>query len=512
MKKKLELKAIIVLSAICLIIAALLAGVNALASPIIEDREAQKVAESLKIVVTDDVKGTLDTTPITPLPENAAASVKEMYGVYDGENATAYVFTMQVKGYAGQIYLTVGVTAEGKLMKAVVTADSETHGKADIKTFPDTLAGKTAEEIADAPLVTGATVTSTAIKTAVIDAINTVLGKAPEEEAETLPREESEIESLAKTLSGSDELTNVTPEKLDDVKRIYKAGSKGYVAYAVIISQYGTVETETLIHIGSDGKIKNINKLVWKTSEAMYGYVPPTEEEVNAFYERLVGAGTDSIGSVELVTNATNTSTNLVGAITEALSATDALIKQDLPREESEIIDLAKALAGEGVGITDITPLGKEYVRRLYSLDNGEGYIAYIVVISKNYGTVETETLVSIGNDGKIKGIDKLTWKTSDAIYGYEPPTQEEVDAFYEKIVGKGESWLDEKVNHVTNATNTTGNLFAAIREAIAVAEDTPRECAPDYSARIIGIAVLSAAIVGFVATVIITRKRRNEK
>ena len=61
----------------------------------------------------------------------------------------------------------------------------------------------------------------------------------------------------------------------------------------------------------------------------MYGYEPPVEDVVNEFYGRLPGNSAGTIGDVQLVTNATNTSTNLVKAIKEALKAADAEIAKD---------------------------------------------------------------------------------------------------------------------------------------------------------------------------------------
>jgi hypothetical protein len=157
------------------------------------------------------------------------------------------------------------------------------------------------------------------------------MSKEEEEESAQLPRDEAEIISEAKTLVGSDaELADVTPENMKNTLRVYKAGNSGYVAYTVVISKnYGTVETETLIYVGNNGAIKNVKKLVWKTSDAIYGYVPPTEETVNAFYEKLVGKKASDIKAFEntdLVSNATNTSTGLKSAIIEGLDSVESMV------------------------------------------------------------------------------------------------------------------------------------------------------------------------------------------
>ena len=101
----------------------------------------------------------------------------------------------------------------------------------------------------------------------------------------------------------------------------------------VISEQKGTVETETLVHIGHDAKIIDVEKLTWKTSDAIYGYVPPTPEAVDEFYGRLVGVGTYELhynfmlDGAELVSGATGTSKNLVESLYEALSTVENLNK-----------------------------------------------------------------------------------------------------------------------------------------------------------------------------------------
>ena len=101
----------------------------------------------------------------------------------------------------------------------------------------------------------------------------------------------------------------------------------GYIAHVLVMSTnyVGVVESEALVHIGEDGKIINIKKLAFKTSDAIYGYVPPTEDAINAFYDRLPGNGMGSIDGVDLVTNATNTSGNVIASIKEALGAVNSL-------------------------------------------------------------------------------------------------------------------------------------------------------------------------------------------
>ncbi len=460
---------VVVLTAICIVVAALLGVINMFTAPVIAEAEAQKVYDSFRNVLDGVYE---DAT----VPETAPDTVTAMYKVSDEDgNLLGHVATVTVKGYAGNISVTVGVDSEGKVTKAEVTASSETHGKAGMATYTDNFKGLDAAGVEAVDTFSGATISSTAIRGAILDAVNAVTGVESDDSAEeeTLPKTDDEIIALAKELIGKDvELTNVTPEKTTLVKRMYKAsGSNGYVAYVVAISpNYGTVETETLIHISTTGKIVNTNKLVWKTSDAMYGYVPPTEDVVNEFYGRLPGNTSGTVGSVDLVTNATSTSTRLMDGIKEALAVADTLIKADMPTPEDEIKTLAKELVGKDVDLADVTPDNSVLVKKMYKLGGGNGYIAYVVVISANYGTVETETLIHISNAGKIAGVKKMIWKTSDAMYGYVPPTEEVVNEFYGRLPGNTSGTVGD-VDLVTNATNTSTNLMNGIKEALAAAD-----------------------------------------
>ena len=481
MTKK-NLMPVIVLTAICIAVAALLGAINLLTEQRIADNEAQKVYDSFRVVLD----GTFETLDV---PEGAPKSVKSIYKVTDGTELKGHVLTLVTKGYAGDIAITVGVDKDGKVTKAVVTSEAESHGKAGMKNYTDRFAGVGADEVESVETFTGATASSTAIKGAIVDAVNFMAGGF-EAEAEKLPRTDEEIIALGKELIGSEvELTDVTPEDTTDVKRMYKAsGNNGYIAYVLVISQYGTTETETLIHISNTGKIVSVNKLVWKTSDAMYGYVPPTDGVVNAFYDRLPGTTSDTADGVELVTNATSTSTKLMTGIKEALAIADSLIKKDMPTPEEQVISLGKELIGTDVELAEVTPEGLDFVKKIYKAGAGKGYIAYAVVISANYGTVETETLIHISSTGKIEGVKKMVWKTSDAIYGYVPPTEDVVNAFYASLAGNGSATIGD-VDLVTNATNTSTNLMNAIKEALTATDALIAKDLPTAEADIIAAA-----------------------
>ena len=294
----------------------------------------------------------------------------------------------------------------------------------------------------------------------------------PDTGVSTGNKTDAELIALANEMvSGATGFTKVAlVGKYNHLKSIFTEDSgKGYIVYTVVMNtRYGTVESEALIHVGTDGKIVSAKKLTWKTSDAGHGYVPPVQAEADAFYGRLAGASLADIADVEVVSNATSTSNNLINAIVEALVVIDDLNSSaDLNTNMEALKGYAAELAGEKVSLVEL-PIEGEYTHLLRAwIDaNGSGFYAYVTVISASYGTVESEALINIDLAGKIAGIKLLTWKTSDAIYGYVPPTQEEAEAFYARLVGADISTIDG-VDVVANATNTSTNVKTSFKEAL---------------------------------------------
>jgi Na+-translocating ferredoxin:NAD+ oxidoreductase RnfG subunit len=319
MMTKKNLMPLAVLAIICLIVAALLAAVNVLTAPVIKHRNEEAILASLEEAMPG---GEFNTEP-DKLPADAPETIYKAYTEKTGKGTVIVLVTN--KGYTGKnIGLTLGVNNEGKITGMVITQNDESIVPKELKpggAYGNAYVDKGADDIAD--LETGATVVFTegAIKGAVNDAF-VYLGFAkalPE-----LPREESEIESLAKEFYGdsSAKLESIKPEEGEFVKRIYKEKNKdSYVAYAFTYSQYGTPEFEVLVHVDENGTIKNIKKVLWKVSDPKpeWGYNPPSESEVDAFFERFVGKNSSDVTSVEVATGATNTGERLRVAVGETL-------------------------------------------------------------------------------------------------------------------------------------------------------------------------------------------------
>lgn len=482
-----------VLTVICVIVAALLGAVNMFTSPVIDKMEEQKVYDSLREVLD----GTFE--PVDTLPANAPKSVNAMYKVTDGGELKGHVVTLTVKGYAGDISLTVGVDAEGNVTKAVVTSESESHGKAGMKDYPNNFEGVSADKVADVELFTGATVSSTAIKGAVIDAVNAVTGgtisspdKGGDESVgttpETLPKTDDEIISLAKALvSGSVGFENVTPSynRPETLKRLYKETSgKGYVAYVVTAGQYVPVANEGLVHLNMDGDIENINHLTWIVGHGV---------SAEGFADKFVGKDNWSVDGVELISGATVTAGDFRSAVSDAVEVVTKLID----RTEKKILELADELVPNSKGFKEleIPSAAPETLKKLYKETSGKGYVAYIVTPGE-YVAVATEGLVYFDTLGTIKDVDLLIWTVG---HGVEPGD------FAEGFVGKTEETVKD-VELVTSATYTSADFKNAIIDAFPyIPKDFP-------IARVLGVVILCSAVALSAVMIIIYKKRRALK
>lgn len=162
--KKDIIKPILVLTCICLVVSALLAFTNKVTQPIISESE-KKEAETARAEVLASADS-FEKLEITDLPERVTE-------VYRAENGAGYVFMLTTKGYGGDMKLICGIRSDGTIEACKTLSHSETSGLGS-KTADDpyrTLYNdKTADTVEDVPVISGATISSTAYKNAVIDA------------------------------------------------------------------------------------------------------------------------------------------------------------------------------------------------------------------------------------------------------------------------------------------------------------------------------------------------------
>lgn len=153
-------KALISLTAICAVVAILLAGVNLYTAPIIKENE-RIATEKAMLTVLPNGEGFTPVTPEKDLP----TSVKEIYSDVNG----GYVFKIRTAGYAAGLVLMIGIRADGSVAGATVIASSETLGVEN--GYGDAFCGATSDTVDTVDTVSGATRTTKAYKSAVKDAL-----------------------------------------------------------------------------------------------------------------------------------------------------------------------------------------------------------------------------------------------------------------------------------------------------------------------------------------------------
>jgi hypothetical protein len=171
---KKDLKPVLVLGAICLVVALLLAGVNMLTSEKIRADKEAAITKSLEQVMPgidpEDVTSEYDLTGTT------------VTTVYRDKNGKGHVITLSsAKGYTGNaILLTIGINNEGKVTGAVITSNPESKGVDQTNAFFESFGGKNPQGIFDAELVAGVTYSSTAVRNAALDAFKVLGYEVPE--------------------------------------------------------------------------------------------------------------------------------------------------------------------------------------------------------------------------------------------------------------------------------------------------------------------------------------------
>lgn len=159
MKK--QIKAIVVLFAICVITALLLAITNMFTAPIIKKADDAAANAALLEVLPNGEEFTKADISKYKLP----ASVLEAYTEKNGGS----VFKLSVAGYSPNMIIMCGINADGSVSGAVCLSSGETLGYE--KTYGESFKGKTEAEVNTVETVSNATKTTAAYKSAVIDAI-----------------------------------------------------------------------------------------------------------------------------------------------------------------------------------------------------------------------------------------------------------------------------------------------------------------------------------------------------
>lgn len=154
---------IAVLTLICLVCAALLAYLNSVTKPIIDETDARVAEESRKEVLEEaDGFALIDAALPDVFDDGTVNYVTE---VYEATNGAGYVFMVTGDGYGGKgtMSLAVSLDGNGAIIRTKTISHEETPGmgsKTTLPDFTDQFTGKTAETAGEVDAVTGATISS----------------------------------------------------------------------------------------------------------------------------------------------------------------------------------------------------------------------------------------------------------------------------------------------------------------------------------------------------------------
>ncbi|MBQ7861190.1 MAG: FMN-binding protein [Clostridia bacterium] len=233
-----HLKSVISLTAICGVVAVLLAMTNYITAPVIE-KNAQAAASEAMLVVLPTGE---DFQAVDLSAYELPATVTEAFTEKNG----GVVVKLTTAGYGTGMVVMVGIDASGTVTGATCLASNETLSYE--KTYGEKAIGLTADTVeSDLETISGATKTTGAYKGVVVDALNTAIilgGGSVDVRSEdqiladnlnaALPAGEGEFEKL------------FIAEALTDTSAVYKAvNGAGYVF----------VSGESFVGTDADGKV-----------------------------------------------------------------------------------------------------------------------------------------------------------------------------------------------------------------------------------------------------------------
>lgn len=222
MNIKKSLKDVIVLVAICVVFGTILAVVNSITAPIIAERLEGAANQAYEAVMP----GAAGFEDVDLTAYELPATVKEAKRETSGKG---FAIKLEIKGYDNGMIIIVGVSSEGVVTGATCIESKETNGVE--KSYGDKFLNKDLDGAKAVDTVAGSTLTSTAYRTVVVDAINasTILGGGS---ADLRTEEEILRDNLMAALpDGGESFTKMfMVEVVEGVDKIYVADNgAGYV-------------------------------------------------------------------------------------------------------------------------------------------------------------------------------------------------------------------------------------------------------------------------------------------
>lgn len=226
---KQNIKSVIVLTSICLVVALLLAVTNHFTKDKIAENNAQSAYEACYDVMPD-AKGfeEVDLSSFTGLPTSLTNAYKETSGL-------GYTYKLVVTGKNPGLTIMVGIDSKGIITNTKVVASQETpsyFGGVIAEEYANKFAGKDST-LAGIELISGATLSSKAYKSAVSDAFN---ANAIIAGMEVVKSKEMLIAEVLKDTLSVKELT-IEGLTIENVNAIYASDQYDGYAVEVVINE-----------------------------------------------------------------------------------------------------------------------------------------------------------------------------------------------------------------------------------------------------------------------------------
>lgn len=398
-----------VLTVICLVVSAALAGTYQLTEPVIEAAKRAEADQSRVVVLPDGQN-------FEQLPVDGLENIVE---AYKAGNGAGYVITGKAKGYGGDLQVMAGIDKDGKIAGVKLMDNNETQGigsktgedayTSQYKGKDSTLEGVTA--------VSGATISSKGFQSAVTSIFQAYGSLAGVEVAAP------EAEDYKASIFPGADFSEIT---VNGAKAAYKAGDAGYVLVMESKGwEYATTPMEVYVGVGNDGKIAGV--VIGENGET-----PPVSDVLKPEYlSKYIGK--DSPDGIDNVSGASQTSLGIKKAVRAAMELVPGLIGDASSGSEAPAGD-SEAPAGDLFTVTT----------------SAVGYRS----------TGEVYVTVSIDADGKIASI-----KVDAGIETVGVGSQAEDAAYTDSWKGLGEG---EAPAAISGATMTSDAVREAVDKAFA--------------------------------------------
>jgi len=156
---------ILALALICLFMSGALAAVNDVTRPIINKAADERADKARREIMPDAAEFVLvDTAAVGELPARIT-------GIYKTTNNIGYIFMISSNGYGGEVSIVCGIDNDGNIIETTVLSHTETKGISDaVFDRVAIFAGKDKSLVEGIDAVSGATISSNAVKNGIIDA------------------------------------------------------------------------------------------------------------------------------------------------------------------------------------------------------------------------------------------------------------------------------------------------------------------------------------------------------